>query len=129
MNSQHTTTHQERPSSQLKFGIDRLLASDSGRRFIDDNRNDTDNHPIYVQAKKAQPSLAVPCSDCVTSLFRCCSLGSGDSSQQQDHGFLSHHHPHNGYNTVVSSPSIYSVQPIRPFVSRPGMAYFQCQFL
>jgi hypothetical protein len=84
----------------LKFGIDRLLAAEPFK----DNKS--------VSVAKPLATVPVPCSDCVTSLFRCCRLS---PSRQDNVDFLGQHH---GFATPTSS--IYTVQPIRPFATRPG---------
>ncbi|XP_044748434.1 H2.0-like homeobox protein [Coccinella septempunctata] len=83
---------------RLKFGIDQLLAEDT--------------KPIV----SSEPNTEVPCSDCVTSLFRCCRLStSGGCGQGQVSNFLGHHF---GYGTGIGA---YTVQPIRPFATRPNI--------
>lgn len=102
-----------RTSTKLKFGIDRLLSSD----IVDDNKMRIENQFIT----KPQPTVAIPCSDCVTSLFRCCTLNPTTINGHE------HHHHHQSLIgqqhrlLTPSSSSIYTIQPIRPFATRPGM--------
>lgn len=114
-----------RTSTKLKFGIDRLLSTD-----VDINKTRIDGHFIT----KPQPTVAVPCSDCVTSLFRCCTLNSTTISGHEHHHHHHHHnsHHHHHHQTLIgqqhrlltpSSSSIYTIQPIRPFATRPGNYY------
>lgn len=88
---------------KLKFGIDRLLS----------------NEPFVPGDKIVKPLATVPvvpCSDCVTSLFRCCRLSpSGGCAQDTLGDFMGHH----GI-TAAPSSGVYTVQPIRPFATRPG---------
>lgn len=80
---------------KLKFGVDRLLSPDEPK-------------PIgsTTQIVAPRPTVAVPCSDCVTSLLRCCRLGAGHSEQV-----------HHGYGTYTH---IHQPQPVRPFATRPS---------
>lgn len=57
----------ERGTTKLKFGIERLLAQDKKE---DETMPSVSrmNNPIT----KPVPQIAVPCSDCVSSIFRCC---------------------------------------------------------
>lgn len=107
MDTQHDSDVNTRQTSiKLKFGIDRLLSSETDGCARMDSQ--------YVA--KPQPTVAIPCSDCVTSLFRCCSLDPGNNGHDQ-HGFLGHQHR---IVTSSSASSIFTVQPIRPFATRPG---------
>lgn len=105
---------------KLKFGIDRLLSSDN-------NSNEKEVHHQIFGLAKPQPTVAVPCSECVTSLFRCCTLNNGETVQHHhEHSFLQHHlHQSQDYTPIVSSGNIFTVQPIRPFVTRPGKALWK----
>ncbi|XP_017775509.1 PREDICTED: homeobox protein H2.0 [Nicrophorus vespilloides] len=106
-------------SAKLKFGIDRLLSSDkpSGKHHLHQHRH----LEQYGYAKNSSSStnvvsnssVIVPCSDCVTSMFRCCSLS---PSNHHHH----HHHQDNGSAYPGMPPgSVYTMQPIRPFATRP----------
>ncbi|XP_044255416.1 H2.0-like homeobox protein [Tribolium madens] len=86
----------------LKFGIDRLLASEPYK----------DNKSVVA---KPLATVPVPCSDCVTSLFRCCRLS--PSTQDNIGEFFGQHHG----LSVTPTSSIYTVQPIRPFATRPAV--------
>lgn len=95
-----TTNSSKQPSAKLKFGIERLLSEEP-------------------KLAKPVPTVAVPCSDCVTSLFRCCRLS------PPEHGYMGQNHQHHhGFGTAGSGAhhqgGIYTVQPIRPFATRPG---------
>lgn len=94
---QLANTNSSTKSVKLKFGIERLLSE---------------------EPKLAKPvaTVAVPCSDCVTSLFRCCRL-----TPPEHVGYLGQNqHHHHGFGTGTGG-GIYTVQPIRPFATRPGM--------
>lgn len=85
---------------KLKFGIERLLSEEP-------------------KLAKPVPTMAVPCSDCVTSLFRCCRLSPPDHG----HGYMGQSQHQHGYGVTVTTAhqgGIYTVQPIRPFATRPG---------
>lgn len=59
----------ERGTTKLKFGIERLLAQDTSEKQDETMPSVSRmNNPIT----KPVPQIAVPCSDCVSSLFRCC---------------------------------------------------------
>lgn len=59
----------ERGTTKLKFGIERLLAQDTCEKEDETMPSVSRvNNPI----SKPVPQIAVPCSDCVSSLFRCC---------------------------------------------------------
>ncbi|GJQ64994.1 hypothetical protein Trydic_g7156 [Trypoxylus dichotomus] len=109
-------TKSEKESIKLKFGIDRLLSSETV------SAPKTYHH----QVAKPQPTVAIPCSDCVTSLFRCCSLSPGGGNACREHspnGFMNHHHHHHHHSMTSASTSnnVYTIQPIRPFATRPGI--------
>ena len=95
---------------KLKFGIDRLLSLDPD--------NGKPNRQHQHQVAKPQPTVAIPCSDCVTSLFRCCSLSGANSVHEHHSGSYLHHH--HVLSPNPSTSSIYTMQPIRPFATRPG---------
>lgn len=81
--------------SKLKFGVDRLLSPDEPKSSV-----------LNVGVLTPRPTVAVPCSDCVSSLLRCCRLGSG------------HNEPiHPGYSSYTP---IHQPQPVRPFPTRPS---------
>lgn len=87
-------------SAKLKFGVDRLLSPEVPKL--------PGVHIGGILAPRA--TVAVPCSDCVSSLLRCCRLGPG------------HNEPiHPGY----SYAPIHQPQPVRPFATRPS-TYNQC---
>lgn len=105
-------TKSEKEPVKLKFGIDRLLSPEI-------NGPKTYHH----QVAKPQPTVAIPCSDCVTSLFRCCSLSPGTGNGCREHspnGFMGHHHHNHGLTNASTSNNVYTIQPIRPFATRPG---------
>ncbi|KAK5643735.1 hypothetical protein RI129_007580 [Pyrocoelia pectoralis] len=93
----------------LKFGIDRLLGSDqeSAPKNVSSNLH---------HLAKPLPTVAVPCSDCVTSLFRCCRLSPNGNTSVLNHSEVFAHH-----NFGTNSSNIYTVQPIRPFATRPAI--------
>ncbi|KAF7278425.1 H2.0-like homeobox protein [Rhynchophorus ferrugineus] len=105
----------DKKHEKLKFGIDRLLSND-----IDKKPSADSIHSQKTQAHitKPLPQMAVPCSDCVTSLFRCCRLSpSGGCQSDMLPGMskiLSGH-----IYTNSNNDAIYSGQPIRPFATRP----------
>lgn len=96
---------------KLKFGIDRLLAADQPSL-------NKDTSALLIA--KPLPTIAVPCSDCVTSLFRCCRLSGGGERPNHVLNFTAADQPHHGFSTGGGSASIYTIQPIRPFATRPG---------
>ncbi|KAF5302166.1 hypothetical protein FQR65_LT08589 [Abscondita terminalis] len=97
-------------TSQLKFGIDRLLGSDI--------ESVTKNESISAQnLAKPLPTVAIPCSDCVTSLFRCCRLGGHENSLMEHSEMF----VHQNYGASTIPSTIYTVQPIRPFATRPAI--------
>lgn len=101
---------QEKQTPKLKFGIDRLLS---------DKPPSLRNSEVCAVDKflpVTKPTAIVPCSDCVSSLFRCCSLTPEGSGHQDHHlGYLGQAHP-----VYTNSNGHYTVQPIRPFATRPG---------
>lgn len=98
MEAHHQRT--EREPVKLKFGIDRLLSNDVSKS-------------VTTPVAKPLATVAVPCSDCVTSLFRCCRLSPSRGGHDQQQGY------HHGFG-ATSANGIYTVQPIRPFATRPG---------
>lgn len=105
MASQESNLHTNsiKATTKLKFGIDRLLSSDT------DNKTRIDNQFIT----KPQPTVAIPCSDCVTSLFRCCTLNPTMNGHD-------HHNIIGQQHRLLTPSSTYTIQPIRPFATRPG---------
>ncbi|XP_060531355.1 H2.0-like homeobox protein [Cylas formicarius] len=104
----------EKGPAKLKFGIDRLLSAEYSRKLNCENGNN--NSTI----SKPLPQMAVPCSDCVTSLFRCCRLGSGRSCQHDHLPGLPRYLECPGYGSSGNNSTTYAVQPIRPFATRPA---------
>ncbi|CAH0561029.1 unnamed protein product [Brassicogethes aeneus] len=125
-----TAIHLSKPemeSPKLKFGIDRLLSNTTDSSTRDQCKSERPHfiaNMIETNVTKPLPTLTVPCSDCVSSIFRCCKLSPNRqlegmenlNSQAQDHlpGYMG---SHNFRNTTGS----YSMQPIRPFATRPNM--------
>ncbi|XP_057654135.1 H2.0-like homeobox protein [Diorhabda carinulata] len=98
----------EKEPLKLKFGIDQLLAK-SARS---DNINNENSHAGIT---KPTPTIAVPCSDCVSSIYRCCKIGSSGCSHISDiPEYLAGH-------IFGTSPSTFTIQPIRPFPTRPSI--------
>lgn len=107
-------------NTKLKFGIEALLSSsDKTKHTIDGVLGNNLSKPL--------PTMTIPCSDCVTSLFRCCRLntatggsscgGGGGGGVHQDSLSAS------GFHSYASNPhpmDLYTIQPIRPFATRPG---------
>lgn len=87
----------------LKFGIDRLLAKESQKSNSDD---------VVQHIAKPLPTIGVPCSDCVTSLFRCCMLSPDQMLKAQNQEYFKHQE--------YDRRNIYAMQPIKPFATRPG---------
>lgn len=58
----------DREPIKLKFGIDRLLSNDNEDQEDEETTVLNKNLPI----SKPLAQMAVPCSGCVSSLFRCC---------------------------------------------------------
>lgn len=86
---------------KLKFGIDRLLSQDPSTNHIH-------------QVSKPVPTMAVPCSDCVSSLFRCCRLTPSELQQEQNLLRNQQDFPHH-------LTGVYATQQlIRPFATRPS---------
>ncbi|XP_045480599.1 H2.0-like homeobox protein [Harmonia axyridis] len=105
-NSQFVVNGSKGEPLRLKFGIDQLLAEDTKKKTKEET----------ADVKAEVVGASVPCSDCVTSLFRCCRLGEpGGCNQGQVSNFLGHHF---GYGAGVNA---YTVQPIRPFATRPTL--------
>lgn len=99
------STNTVKQSLELKFGIDRLLAREPNIA--------SDEIQSLRNITKPKPTIRVPCSDCVTSLFRCCGLNSNNNTIQEPSELFIHQ----GYG---NSRNVYTVQPIRPFATRPG---------
>lgn len=78
---------------KLKFGVDRLLTPDEPKKEPEIGAQGP--QVLYPKA-----TMAVPCSDCVSSLLRCCRLG-------PNHEF--------GQYAPIQIP-----QPVRPFATRPS---------
>lgn len=93
-NIRMTSSPPSSKSPKLKFGVERLLQPDGPRAPLEEPRG---------QLVAPRPTVAVPCSDCVTSLLRCCSLG----PNHQEIG----HYPNYGH--------LHAPQPVRPFATRP----------
>ncbi|XP_050298209.1 H2.0-like homeobox protein [Anthonomus grandis grandis] len=105
-----TTTRLEKDKPKLKFGMDRLLSSEE---------NNTSTHIANGSIAKPLPQIAVPCSDCVSSLFRCCRLSPSGECQSELLPGLSG--LFNGHTyTIPRSEMVYSGQPIKPFATRPA---------
>lgn len=102
MDSSRTEAGTEKSQVKLKFGIDRLLSTEP-------------TCDIRLSVSRPLPTVAVPCSDCVTSLFRCCRLGPGNVRQEE--GFLGQSH---NYGSLPTSSATYTVHPIKPFPTRPS---------
>ncbi|XP_048518667.1 homeobox protein Nkx-6.2 isoform X2 [Dendroctonus ponderosae] len=106
----------DREPIKLKFGIDRLLSNDNEDQEDEEKNVSSKSLPI----SKPLAQMAVPCSGCVSSLFRCCRLNSAGGCQSDMlsgiPGFFSSH----SYN-VSRNDSVYSMQPIKPFATRPTM--------
>ncbi|XP_023022726.2 homeobox protein DBX1-A [Leptinotarsa decemlineata] len=103
------TTTAEKEPTRLKFGIDRLLSSS------DSLPRAQDLSPKGTAITKPTPTMAIPCSDCVSSLYRCCKVSStGCSPSSEVPGYF-------GGHLFGSSSGTYTVQPIRPFPTRPSI--------
>ncbi|KAK9885663.1 hypothetical protein WA026_012426 [Henosepilachna vigintioctopunctata] len=95
---------------RLKFGIDQLLADQPKSKFYSNACLDSD-----TPTDSTRLNMTAPCSHCVTSLYRCCNVNSPTGcSQGNVSNFLEHHF---GYG--IKTSNIYTVQPIRPFATRP----------
>ncbi|XP_030747327.1 H2.0-like homeobox protein [Sitophilus oryzae] len=104
----------EKKQEKLKFGIDRLLSEDKERHSPEAN-NHVQKTPSVT---KPMPHIAVPCSDCVTSIFRCCRLSPSGGCQNDMLPGMSKILTGHIY-TSATNDGIYSGQPIRPFATRP----------
>lgn len=104
MDSSRTETGTDKSQVKLKFGIERLLSTEPSCN-------------IRLSVSRPLPTVAVPCSDCVTSLFRCCRLGPTNARHQEE-GFLSQNH--NTFASLPASSTAYTVHPIKPFPTRPS---------
>ncbi|XP_067011643.1 H2.0-like homeobox protein [Anabrus simplex] len=95
-------------SRQLKFGVDRILSEDiysSSRR----------HHPQHSESvtTSTPPPPAVPCSECVSSLLRCCRLSSSDPLSRDSSSASGLFSPsyHNYFGTL------HSPRPLRPYTN------------
>ncbi|XP_072376318.1 uncharacterized protein H2.0 isoform X1 [Diabrotica undecimpunctata] len=96
----------EKEPIKLKFGIDQLLSNETLPK---------DNLPKGIT--KPTPTIAIPCSDCVSSIYRCCKVGSSGCSQISDiPEYLAGH-----IFGTSSATGGYTMQPIRPFPTRPSI--------
>ncbi|XP_066150848.1 H2.0-like homeobox protein [Euwallacea fornicatus] len=106
----------ERETTKLKFGIERLLANDPSDKINEEMQ--TVQRRVTTTITKPLPQVAVPCSDCVSSLFRCCRVRSTGECQSDVlpgiSGFLGSH----TYD-IPGGSSVYTIQPIKPFATRP----------
>lgn len=101
-----------RTKPKLKFGIERILAEEPPP---------PPPQPETRCSAVSKPLVPVPCSDCVTSLFRCCRLSpSGGCAQDAIGEFFGQHHGFGGATTPTSTSGLFAVHPIRPFATRPG---------
>lgn len=106
-----TESETDKGPVKLKFGIDRLLSSEPCSIRVSVSRA-----PSSILVAKPFPTVAVPCSDCVTSLFRCCRLSPANPRHEQ--GYLGQ--SHGSFASLPSSSTTYTVQPIKPFPTRPS---------
>lgn len=109
----------EKKPVTLKFGIDRLLStSESKTHQIHGSSyvNIVSSTSNLGHITKPTPTVAVPCSSCVTSLYRCCKASPTGSTNSDVSGYLGRH-------IYDHSSNAYTVQPIRPFATRPSMYY------
>lgn len=98
----------------LKFGIDRLLSKTDSKVEMKSRLSHLSPSIVsYNGVSKPTPTIAVPCSDCVSSLYRCCKLSTSGCSQTDLTGYI-------GSHLLGSAPSSYTIQPIRPFATRPS---------
>ncbi|KAK4887022.1 hypothetical protein RN001_003293 [Aquatica leii] len=105
-----TNLKSNKQTNQLKFGIDRLLGSN--------NESVSKNESVSAHnLAKPLPTVAIPCSGCVTSLFRCCRLGTHENALVEHSEMF----VHQNYGTSTIPSTIYTVQPIRPFATRPAI--------
>lgn len=106
-----STTKKE--PQKLNFGIDRLLSTDTSKDncIRESLFSSLPQNMISSNITKPLPTIAIPCSDCVTSLYRCCRVSPSGCSQDNLAGLL-------GSGTFMSGSGIYSVQPIKPFATR-----------
>lgn len=98
---------------KLNFGIDRLLSTDTSKDHCirESLYSSLQQNMVSANISKPLPTIAIPCSDCVTSLYRCCRVSPSGCSQDNLSGLL-------GSSTFMASTGIYSVQPIKPFATR-----------
>ncbi|CAH1160157.1 unnamed protein product [Phaedon cochleariae] len=100
----HTIMNQtasQREPTKLKFGIDRLLSS---------SHNSSERDPPC-----APKPVAVPCSECVSSIYRCCKTNSSGCPQQAEIA------GYGGRHIFGCGPTTFTIQPIRPFPTRPSL--------
>ncbi|CAG9854177.1 unnamed protein product [Phyllotreta striolata] len=104
-NSPFVQLSAEKQPLKLKFGIDQLLSSTSREK-----------HPVFPKGiAKPTPTVAVPCSDCVSSIYRCCKMGStGCSTGREAPEYMAGH-------MFCTGGTAYTIQPIRPFPTRPNI--------
>lgn len=104
-------------TKSLKFGIDRLLSiSESNEEKKSEKHCLSNILPSiisYTSVSKPTPTIAIPCSDCVSSLYRSCKVSPTSCGQADLPGYV-------GSHFFGSVPSTYTIQPIRPFATRPG---------
>lgn len=109
-------TESRKETKLLKFGIDRLLstsATPEEKKLEKDLSNMLPTIISYNGISKPTPTIAVPCSDCVSSLYRCCKVSTTGCIQTELPGYI-------GSHLFGSAPSTYTIQPIRPFATRPS---------
>ncbi|KAJ8945405.1 hypothetical protein NQ314_009243 [Rhamnusium bicolor] len=104
---------------KLNFGIDRLLSIDSSKTncIRDSLFSNISQNMNLSNVSKPLPTIAIPCSDCVTSLYRCCRVSPSGCTQDNLPGYL-------GTHSFGSNSGMFSVQPIKPFATRASK-YFQ----
>lgn len=101
-NSNFLNLSTEKQPPKLKFGIDQLLATSKEKEAL----------PKGIT--KPTPTMAIPCSDCVSSIYRCCKVSSSACSQTREiPEYLAGHMFGNNATT-------YTMQPFRPFPTRPS---------
>ncbi|KAL1505783.1 hypothetical protein ABEB36_005264 [Hypothenemus hampei] len=116
MEKTETRNSNDKEPIKLKFGIDTLLSNDKSKGLEREIMGGSNKNISSIT--KPFPQVAVPCSDCVSSLFRFCSATGGCQSDILPgiSGFFSSH-PF----TVPRNDSLFSVQPIKPFATRPAI--------
>lgn len=117
--SDKTDKHLSKDSVKLKFGIEALLSTD-------EKDKQSLGSVLGSNISKPLPAIGVPCSDCVTSLFRCCRLNTtagGNSCSGVLHGIHQENLSASGFHSYGTPPhpmDMFTIQPIRPFATRPG---------